>query len=155
MVLSEAIRVAPVERVNLALCVGALALAAAFASPVFAVSFALGALLEAVNFRALLRATAHVFDGQLQGSRPWMALFGLRFVLLALGMFVAIDAGAHPIGLVLGLSTVIPAVVISALRNPPPAPLPGEAPPPDDASWDDWNPWLARPRASREEEDDL
>lgn len=158
MAFSETLTIAPAERLNLALCAGVLALALAFASPVFAVSFAIGAVLEAINFRALLRATAHVFDGRLQGSRPWMAIFGLRFALLATGMFVAIDAGAHPVGLVLGLSTVIPAVVVSAWRQPPPdtgSALATEVPPPDDASWDEWNPWLARPRAPRQEEDEL
>ena len=65
-------------------------------------------------------------------------------------MYLALYAGASPAGLVLGLSLIVPAAVWVAFRTPVPvAPDTGyEVPPPDDPSWDDWNPWLARPRNS-------
>jgi hypothetical protein len=41
---------------------------------------------------------------------------------------------------------MVPAVVLAAWRaRPAPGPA-GDAPPPDDPSWDAWNPWLARER---------
>ena len=72
----------------------------------------------------------------------------LRLVLLAAAMYFALELGANPIGLVLGLSLIVPATIWVAWRTVPP-PLPPEAfdvPPPDDPSWDEWNPWLARER---------
>ena len=142
------------ERLNLTIAGGAIAAAAAFASPLFAVSLALGAVLEVANFRALRRSTEAIFSGQLGGARGWSAGFGLRFAFLAVAMTVAIGAGAHPVGLVIGLSTIVPAVVIAAFREEIPvatSSLP--VPPPDDPSWDEWNPWTASPRR-REEEDE-
>jgi hypothetical protein len=143
------------ERLNLAIAGGAIATSAALAPPLFTGSVALGAVLEVVNYRALRRSTEAFFTGQLQGAGPWTAGFGMRFGLLALAMTVAVASGAHPVGLVLGLSTIVPAVIIAAFRwQPPPVPADAvPAPPPDDPSWDDWNPWTARPRL-RDDDDE-
>jgi hypothetical protein len=143
-----------IERLNLAFSAGAVATSAVVASPLFTASLALGAMLEVVNFRALRRATDLLFAGTLQGARPWTFLFALRFAFLAVVMYVAIEAGAHPIGLLLGLSAIVPASLIVAWRTPPPvleSSVP--VPPPDDPSWDAWNPWLARERVVEEEEE--
>ena len=78
---------------------------------------------------------------------------GLRFVLLGAGVGLALYVGAHPVGLVIGLSLIVPATLIAAwMARPEPAPA-TPAPPPDDPSWDDWNPWLARVREPDDEED--
>jgi hypothetical protein len=70
-------------------------------------------------------------------------------------MTVAIGAGAHPVGLVIGLSTIVPAVVIAAIRHEPMASVPAvPGPPPDDPSWDEWNPWTASERRPAEEDDE-
>ena len=143
----------PVERLNFSLCAAVVALSAALASPVFTVSVAVGALLEAVNFRALRRSATRLLSGEIAGSGPWTAIFVLRFTLLAVGMYIALDAGAHPVGLILGLSIIVPAVVINAWRTPPPMVSTDDVPPPDDPSWDEWNPWLARERDPREEDE--
>lgn len=143
------------ERMNWTIAGSALATAAAVAPPAFTASMALGVALEAVNYRALRRSTELVFSGQLEGARGWSAGFGLRFAFLALAMTVAIGAGAHPVGLVIGLSTIVPAVVIAAMRTPPvvsQAAVPG--PPPDDPSWDAWNPWTASERRPAEEDEE-
>jgi len=144
----------PAERVNLTIAGGAVATSAAVASPMFTASLALGAVLEMVNYRALRRFTDALLGGDLAGGGPWAGGFGLRFGLLAIAMTVSIAAGAHPVGLILGLSTMVPAVVIAALMHPPPPP-PSDLPalPPDDPSWDDWSVWLARER-HREDEDE-
>ena len=143
----------PVERANLVLAAGALVVSVAFAPPRFAASLAVGVLLEIVNFRALRRAARRLFAREFAGAGAWVGLFGLRFVLLGVAIYLALDAGAHPAGLVLGLSLVVPAAIWVAWRSPPPV-LPASAydvPPPDDPSWDDWNPWLAREREPDDE----
>ena len=138
----------PIERANLALSATAVLASFALAPPRFGVSLAAGALLETVNFRGLRRASRRLFSGELSGGRSWMFQATLRLVLLAAAMYFALELGANPIGLVLGLSLIVPATIWVAWRTEPP-PLPPEAfdvPPPDDSSWDEWNPWLARER---------
>lgn len=130
---------------NLAFCAGAVAAGYELVSPRFAASLALGALLETLNFRFLWRASQRIL---LAGAPAGAVLgaFGLRFALLALALWAALRAGADEVGLVIGLSLMVPAVVLAAWRaRPAPGPA-GDAPPPDDPSWDAWNPWLARER---------
>ncbi len=142
------------ERLNLAIAGGAIATSAAFAPPLFTASLTLGAVVEAVNYRALSRHAGLFFGGQIANARGWTAGFGLRFLMLATAMAVSLKAGAHPVGLVIGLSTIVPAVVIVAFRNPPSPPVSaGDVPPPDDPSWDEWNPWMARERDPDEEDE--
>ena len=141
----------PFERANLALSAGAVAAAFAIAPAGFTASLAAGAALEVANFRALRRAKQRLFSGEIQGGWAWTALFGLRFALLGFAMYVALQAGADPIALVLGLSLIVPATIWVAWRIPPPvvsASALAAALPPDDPSWDDWNPWLARERGA-------
>ncbi len=133
----------PIERLNVTLGAGAVAGAAVLASPAFAASVALGAALEVVNFRALYRASLALFAGQVPTSGAWLLVFGLRFVLLAVAVGVALGSGAHPVGLVLGLSMIVPAALIAAWRARPAyqaQPLRG-VPPPEDPSWDDYSVW--------------
>jgi hypothetical protein len=147
---------ATVQRYNLAFSTGAVAASLALASPRFAGGVALGALLETVNVRALWRTSERVFDAA-AGAGPVVAGFGARFALLILAIGVALWAGVHPIGLLVGLSIMIPAVVVALWRHrPEPGPV-GDAPavpPPDDPSWDEWIPWLARERRRDPEDDD-
>lgn len=151
----ESVGLDSAERVNLLVAGGAVAAAAALASPAFTASLALGAGMEVLNYRVLRRSTEALFAGRIAGGGSWSGGFGLRFGLLAAAMTAALAAGAHPVGLVIGLSTMVPAVVIAALRNPPqagPGALP--APPPNDPCWEDWNAWLARERDRDEDEGD-
>jgi hypothetical protein len=141
----------PFERANLTLSAGAIAAAFAIAPAGFTASLAAGAALEVANFRALRRAKQRLFAGEIRGGGAWAALFGLRFALLGFAMYVALQAGADPIALVLGLSLIVPATIWVAWRMPPavvPASALAAALPPDDPSWDDWNPWLARERGA-------
>jgi hypothetical protein len=139
---------------SLAFSAGATAASWALVSPRFAGSLALGALLEAVNFRALFR---HWRGALLGGERAGLALFGsfgLRFLVLGGLIWGSLAFGAHPVGLLLGLSLVVPAVLIAAWRARP-ASVPGApALPPDDPSWDAWDPWLARERAPHNDGDE-
>ncbi len=144
----------PMERLNLTLGSGAVAAGFLFSTPVFASSLALGAAIEALNFRALLRGSRRLFAGDLVTGRLWLLGFGLRFLLLAVAIRWALQAGAHPIGLLLGLSSVVPAVILGAWRQ---RPLPLQnyeaGPAPDDPSWEQWNPWLARERTPKPEDE--
>jgi hypothetical protein len=142
------------ERLNFGISAGAVAAGFALASPVFAASLAFGAAIEAANFRALRAAAFRLFDGDLTMGKVWAAGFGLRFGFLAIAISLALNAGAHPVGLVIGLSTTIPAVVLGAIWMRPPVLETGPAPLPDDPSWDAWNPWLARERDPAESEED-
>jgi len=141
---------------NLAFSAGACAASWVVLSPRFATSLALGSLLESVNFRSLWHSSERIL---LAGAGRGAALggFGLRFVLLAIVLGVALHAGAHPVGLLIGVSLIVPAIVLAAWRSRPLPGVPGPAPPPDDPSWDRWNPWLARERqaAGEEEEEEL
>ncbi|MEE9607799.1 MAG: ATP synthase subunit I [Myxococcota bacterium] len=142
-----------VERWNLALGAVVLGVSFAVASPTFAVSVAVGTVLEAVNFRGLRRSAELLFNGPRPGSRGWSVGFGLRLVLLAVGIGAAMVAGANPVGLLVGLSLIVPAVFIEAWRARPPVVEGAPALPADDPAWDRWNPWLARERDEDEHED--
>jgi hypothetical protein len=136
-------RLDQVERLNLTLSAGAVAASMALATPHFATSLAVGAALEAVNFRALRRMGKRLVSGELVATGPQIGIFGVRFLLLATAIVLSMAAGANPVALLIGLSIVVPAVVIDAWRHRPPieACEPVPVPPPDDPSWDEWNVW--------------
>ena len=136
-------RIDRVERLNFAFSAGAVAASYALVSPGFAGGVAVGAVLEAVNFRALFHAGKLFFAGRLGN---WSAGWALRYGLLSIGIGVAIYLGVHPVGLVIGLSLILPAAVIEAWQSR--LPIDPDAPvlDPDDPSWDRWDPWLARER---------
>jgi hypothetical protein len=131
---------------NLAFSAGACALSFAAVSPRFAAGLALGAALEAVNFRTLWRSCERIFLRGAPGAGPAVALFGLRFVLLGGVIFFAIHAGVHPVGLVVGLSLIVPASVLAAWRARPPILPDAPALAPDDPEWERWDAWRARER---------
>lgn len=142
----------PAERLNMGISAGAVAASFAIATPHFASSLALGAALEALNFRFLHSSAEFVFAGVVRASGPWVGVLALRLTLLCAGIGAAMWAGAHPLGLVLGLSLTMPATVITALWNRPEVieqPL-ATVPPPDDPSWDQYSIW--RPSECDEEE---
>ncbi len=153
-----AMKLERVERLNLTLSAGAIAATFALASPHVASSFAVGAALEAMNFGALIRGARVYLGGGGQGSGPWLALFSVRFVLLGVGIVLAMQAGAHPVALLCGLSIAIPAVLIDGWLNRPQFDALAarhaeewQVPPPDDESWDRYSIW--RPTALDEEAD--
>ena len=125
----------------------------ALVSPRFAGSLALGAALEAVNFRALFGHWRSALLGSGGKGLAAFGSFGARFLLLGFAVWAALALGAHPVGLLIGLSLVVPGVVLAAWRARP-APSP-DAPAldADDPSWEAWNPWLARARDPEADED--
>jgi hypothetical protein len=150
---SEKFDIERVQGLNLGLSAGAVAISWVLLSPLFAASLAAGAVLEAANFRSLRRSCQTIFQSGVSGGGAAVTAFGLRFGLLAAAVGVALYLGAHPVGLLIGLSLIVPSVVIAAwMARPEPAPA-TPAPPPDDPSWDEWNPWLARERERDDEED--
>ena len=124
----------------------------AFGSRIVTASVAIGCLIIAANYRVLRLATDRLFTGELSGGGAWGAGFALRYIFLGAAMWLALDAGANPIGLILGMSTTVPAAVLVAWRNPPQGVETGPVPPPDDPSWDEWDPWMARERFIDREE---
>jgi hypothetical protein len=144
----------PIQRMNLKLSAGAVAASLVLATPVFAFSLLAGALLESFNFHALRRSAQFLFWGQIDCGRGWMGVFALRFSLLALGIIAALHFGADPVGLLIGLSLMIPAVAIEAWRARPAVDASAPALASDDPSWDRWNPWLARERDPVEEDEE-
>jgi hypothetical protein len=109
---------ARVEQWNLGLSAGAVAASLALATPHFATSLAAGAFLEAVNLGALRRSALRYFGGEM--TRSWTGAFTLRFLLLGAGIFLTLQAGAHPVALLIGLSIAMPAVLVDAWLNRPP-----------------------------------
>jgi hypothetical protein len=144
----------PIERWNIAISAGAVATSLAVATPLFATSLAVGAALEAANFRALRRSTQFLFWGVMPGQRAWAAVFGMRFGLLAIGIIAALYLGADVVGLLAGLSIIMPATVIETWRARPPIDPNAPCLDDDDPSWDRWNPWLAHESASSEEHEE-
>ena len=146
-------RLDPIERLNLTLSAGAVAASLAVGSPQFATSLALGAAIESLNFRVLRGASLRLFAGDLAVGSAWLAGFGLRFVALAVAISFALRTGVHPVGLVLGLSMIVPAVIAGAWLQRPPVGDPEPGPPPDDPSWETWDAWRARERPPRDDGD--
>jgi len=146
------LKIDPIERTNLALSASAIAASWWLATPAFALSLGFGALLEAVNFRGLRRSAQFLFWGEINGSRGWLAVFALRFGLLVLGIGAALAYGAHPVGLLVGLSLILPAAVLEAWRARPAIDPTAPALAAADPSWERWNAWLAREREPVEED---
>lgn len=137
---------------NLAFSAAACALSFAVLSPRFAAGLALGALIEAANFRSLWRSSERIFFSGGPGAGPAVAAFGLRFALLGAAVFVVLGAGVHPLGFLVGLSLIVPAALCAAWRARPPIVPDAPALAADDPDWERWNPWLARERADSDEE---
>jgi hypothetical protein len=97
-------------------------------------------------------AAAFLFAGEISGSRKWLLLFALRFNIFGLVILAAMVLGTHPIGLVIGLSLMVPAVIIEAWRARPAIDPMAPALDPEDPSWDLWDPWLARERDPDDED---
>ena len=143
----------PVERLNLAVSAGAAAAGWWLVSPGFALSLGFGALLEAVNFRGLHQQAQLLFWGQIRSGGSWTGLYGLRFGLLVVGIGGALALGADPVGLLIGLSLIMPTTLWVAWRHRPPIDPSAPALSADDPEWDRWNAWLARERDASEEDD--
>ncbi len=144
----------PIERLNFALSAGATAAAWWLVSPLFALSLGFGALLEAVNFRGLHQQAQLLFFGEIKSGGGWTGLYALRFGLLVIGIGGALALGAHPVGLVIGLSLIMPASIWAAWRSRPAIDPNAPALPLDDPAWESWNPWLAREREASDEDDE-
>lgn len=120
-------RLAKVEQWNLGLSAGAVAASYAFATPLFALSLAAGAFLEAINLGAIHRASRRLFAGEMM-SGGWVGGLALRFLLLGTAIYLTLSAGAHPIAFVIGLSIAMPATLIDAWINRPPVVDPATLP---------------------------
>ncbi len=149
--MSEALRQGTVLAWNLAFSAGAVALGWLLVSPRFATGVAIGSALEVANFRALWIGSERAF---LAGAGAAVGAFAFRFVLLGVAIVVALGAGIHPAGLLLGLSMMVPAVVIAAWRARPPLQPDLPSLPPDHPEWDAFSPWLARERSASEDDED-
>jgi hypothetical protein len=145
---NESIRETRVLAWHAAFAAAAAIVALVASSPKLVLGLALGAALQAVNFRALFGLARRAFAQQRAASG-----MALRLPLFGLALWLAIAAGVDAVGLVLGLSLIVPAVVIAAWQarpsRQPASELPALAP--DDPAWEDWNAWLARERDSDEE----
>ena len=144
---------AQVQGMNLLLSAGATAAGYVAVSPRFAGGVMAGAVVESVNLRAMWRFSERAIFDQGGGSAIAAGAFGVRFVVMGAVIFALLSAGMHPVGLLVGLSMVIPSVVTAAwLSRPAPSDAAPLAPT-DDAAFDDWNPWLAR-EVDRDDEDE-
>lgn len=142
---------------TLAFSVLAVAASYLLVSPPFALALALGTALGVVNFRSLYSSSYRIFglgfEG-VNGAGPAVGAFGLRFVLLAIVLFFALRVELHPVGLVIGLSLTMPAVVVAAWRARPAVDPDAPSLSDDDPIWDAWNPWLAHENLPAEEEEE-
>lgn len=141
----------PIEYLNLQISAGAVAVSLVLAPAAVTWGIAAGALLEAVNFRALRGSAQHLFAGSLGDSRAWVGVYGLRMALLAAAIGGVLEVGAHPLGLLLGLSLVVPAVLIHAWRTRPAIDPNAPALAADDPAWEAWDTWRACERDEEKE----
>jgi len=134
---------------------GAVAASFAVASPHFAGSLAIGAVLESLNFRFLHRTGDALFSGVVQGGGPWVAVLALRLSLVFAGIIVAMLGGADPIGLVIGLSLAMPATVAAAVWNRPAVvpQVPEPAVDSDDPIWDEYSVWRPGRQPTRRDQE--
>lgn len=150
--LNEFIQERAVVSWSLAFFALACVLAFVLSYPRLVPGIALGAALALLNFHALFAFSRRVlFQGA--GGGTW---FALRFLLLGGALWLALALGADPVGLLIGLSLLIPAAVAAAFQvrpKPDPAAAPSQAPPCDEEEWERWNPWLARERIDAEEDE--
>jgi hypothetical protein len=147
----------PAERLNMGIGAGAIAASFALATPHFAGSLAIGAALEAVNFRFLHRTAEALFSGVVNGGGPWVVVLVLRLGIVFGGIIAAMMTGADPVGLVIGLSIAMPASVAAAVLHRPAieAQSPAPALDPEDPSWDNfsvWRPGRETPERDQENE---
>lgn len=155
---------AKVEQLNIGLSAGAVAATYWLVTPHFALSLAAGAFLEALNFGAIHRGARALFsvgenlaEGELIDEavvsarmKGWIGVFSLRFLVLAVAIYLTMRAGADPAGLAIGLSIAMLATVIDAWINRPPvvdpATLPnlfeeGSETDDDKAYWENYSIW--------------
>jgi hypothetical protein len=123
----------------------------ALATPKVALSVLLGAALQTLNFRGLFGLARNAFAREARAASG----FALRLPLFGALVFVAIRAGVDAAGLLVGVTALVPAVVIAAWLARPRdvadlSALPALAP--EDPSWDRYSPWLARERETEREE---
>ncbi len=142
----------PVQRINLTLTAGGVAASLFLVSPGFALSLGIGGVVAAINFRSLHRTARAIFTGQVTAGRFGSPGFLGRFALLSAVIFVALYVGAHPVGLLIGLSLIMPAVIVDAWRNRPLIDPDAPALESDHEDWDLWNPWVASERNPEEED---
>ena len=107
----------PMEKLNLTLSAGAVAASYVLATPHFAMSLALGAALEAMNFSVLYRAAKAFFAGELSGSGPWVAVLSVRIIALGVGIFLILGAGANPVAVAIGLCLCGPSGRLARLHQ--------------------------------------
>lgn len=114
------------------------------ATPKFALSLLLGAALQTLNFRGLFGLAQSALALQARAASG----FALRLPLFGALVFVALEVGVDPAGLLCGITTLVPAVVVAAWQSRPRVIPASELPAlaPDDPAWDEWSPWLARER---------
>jgi hypothetical protein len=148
------LKIQPIERLNIAMSASATAASWWLVSPTFALSVGFGAMLEAVNFRGLHQQAQLLFWGEIRSGGSWTGLYALRFGLLVIGIGGALALGAHPVGLLIGLSLIMPTTVWVAWRHRPAVDRNAPVLAFDDPEWEKWNPWLASERDDAESEDD-
>lgn len=152
--MNEPIRETRVLAWHLAFSAAAGVAAFAFAPPKFALSLLLGAALQTMNFRGLFGLARTAFAQEARAASG----FALRLPLFGALVFVAIEAGVDPAGLLAGVTTLVPAVLIAAWQARPRDVADAESLPalaPDDPSWDQYSLWLARERETERSEDTL
>ena len=113
--MNDAIRETRVLAWHAAISAAAALAAFALAGPKFALSLLLGAALQTMNFRGLFGLAQAAFSQQARAASG----FALRLPLFGGLVFVAIKVGVDAAGLVAGITTLVPAVVIAAWHARP------------------------------------
>lgn len=144
-----------VGRWYLALVAGAVSVAWFASSPGVAISLLCGAGIGALNFFLIYRNCQAIFLGAAGGERNGTVVaalgFCLRFGMLLLVVAVSIYIGAHPVGLVIGLSLIVPAILIQTWISRPAVDRAATLAPLDDGCREIWNASLVREEITEED----
>ena len=141
------------QLLNLLICGSLLVGAAFFVSPRFASSIAMGIALESFNLRNLRRSAHFFIHGAAAQGAAWIPSAALRFGLSILVVAVTISYGASPMGLVLGVISLFPALIYDSWKQLKALPVQVNQPATDE-EWELWNPWLANETIQRDDEQD-
>ncbi len=108
-----------VRRANWVLLAAATAAGATFASREVALGIFCGGLIVTVNFHLLARTLRGALTPpHLASLSSVIAKYYLRFLASAAVLFLLILSGqVHPLGLVLGVSTVVASIFLATLRE--------------------------------------
>ena len=127
---AQADRTIPLVLKSIAGCAAALAIVAAFVWGLrFGFGVAIGGAMITANFYVLTRV-GRALTGSRNGAAFWGMIYLLKVGALFGGVFLLLHAGiASGVGIIVGLCSLVPGIVVGGLLAAPSDPTPGAGTP--------------------------